>query len=78
MTVASDLVLSDGRMVWNYKFENKGGATTLKCAPISAFSPNVETWKITEDGSIHCIADNPVQCQQPHGFPLAPSANTAN
>ena len=78
MTVASDLVLSDGRMVWNYKFENKGGANTLKCVPLNAFSPNVETWKITADGSIHCIADNTVQCQQPNGFPLAPSANAAN
>jgi hypothetical protein len=74
MTVSSDLVLFDDREVWNYKFENKGGATTLRCAPLSTFSPNVETWRITADGSIHCIADNAAQCQQPNGFPLVPSA----
>jgi hypothetical protein len=74
MTVSSDLVLFDDREVWNYKFENKGGATTLRCAPVSTFSPNVETWRITADGSIHCIADNAAQCQQPNGFPLVPSA----
>jgi hypothetical protein len=78
MTVASDLVLSDGRTIRNYKFENKGGAATLKCAPLNAFSPDVETWKITTDGSIYCIADNTAQCQQPNGFPLAPSANAVN
>ena len=56
MTVATDLVLSDGHTAWNYKFENKGGANTLKCAPPNSFSPNVETWKITcgRQHSLHC------------------------
>jgi len=72
MAVGSSLDLSGDGRVWDYAFQNRGGATTLACSPLHAFAPDVETWKILPNGNIECAGDNSAQCQQPKGFPLLP------